>query len=127
MRVVCVGSDPRKYPIGEWRIEPGKGDSQEHGWSSRSPLWILELNPVGKLWESLNLSMSLGVIPTSTPALRWRELGYLYITFHQALVEGCSGLSGAWHDSPALLASPWSPQAERQGQPAVGPRGFSRV
>ena len=29
MRVVCVGSNPRKYPIGEWRIEPGKGDSQE--------------------------------------------------------------------------------------------------
>jgi len=71
--------------------------------------------------------MSLGVIPTSVPALRWRELGYLYTTSHQAMVEGCSGLSGAWHDSPALLAFPWSPQAERQGQPAVGPRGSGRV
>lgn len=90
-------------------------------------MWILELNPVGKLWESLNLSISLGVIPTSAPALRWRELGYLYTTSHQALVEGCSGLSGAWHDSPALLASPWSPQAERQGQPAVGLGGSGRV
>ena len=73
------------------------------------------------------MSISLGVIPTSAPALRWRELGYLYTTPHQALVEGCSGLSGAWHDSPALLASPWSPQAERQGQPAVGPGGSGRV